>query len=199
MKKAELASSRLLHTDAEYQAARAIVQHMYEMQGYEVNSQSFERYLDSSNAATFGLFKNDTLYGTISIIFDSVHGLPMDSIYASELAPWRSAGKKLVEVVQFAVDHEIFTTISGEKASLFVAIPLFAAVLSRANQENVDYLCISINPKHDRFYSLLGFKQIGEQRHYDSVNAPAIARALSVSDAKNNPVIAQFLRRGEKI
>ena len=187
------ATCRVVETESEREAARRIVRHLYELQGYDMSSKSFERYLAGPSATTFGLFEGDTLYGTISLIRDSVEGLPMDTIYRAELAALRLQGKKLAEVVQFAVDHEIYTTLTGKKPSPFEAAPLFAAVLSYALATSIDYLCISINPKHDRFYSLLGFTQIGEEKQYDSVGAPAIARVLSVEAAQTNPLIAQFL------
>ncbi|MBI5405980.1 hypothetical protein HY972_03020 [Candidatus Kaiserbacteria bacterium] len=186
-------SCRPLRDEEERRAAREIVRRVYEKQGYDVNSGSIARYLDGPDAATFGLFYQDALYATISVVGDGAQGLPMDTIYADELAPWRSEGKKLAEVVQFAVDHDVYVKISGKKPSPFEAAPLFAAVLSHALQKHIDYLCISINPKHDRFYGMLGFKQIGELKHYASVNAPAIARAFYVPDWKTHPFIASFM------
>lgn len=188
-----LSSCRAIHDAAEREAARDIVRRKYAEQGYDLSIESFKRYLDGPSAVTFGLFEKDTIYGTISVVVDSAAGLPMDSIYADELAPWRSEGKKLAEVVQFAVDNDIFTAVSGKKPSPFEAAPLFRAVLTYALKTHIDYLCISINPKHDRFYGLLGFKQFGKLKHYDSVDAPAIPRALYVPKWSTNPLIKSFL------
>ena len=183
---------RPLATDAERAVARAAIRRMYEAQGYETNGDGITRYLENSASTTFGLFVNDTLYGTISLIMDSPQGFPMDSIYSEELSPWRKEGKKIAEVVQFAVDHSVYKKLMGKSPSPFAAAPLFAVVLSRAIEEHIDYLCISINPKHDRFYAMLGFKQIGPLKHYGSVNAPAIARALEVENWRSNPLLRTF-------
>jgi len=44
-----------------------------------------------------------------------------------------------------------------------------------------DYICIAINPKHRVTYDFLLFKEIGEQKSYESANdAPAIAMYLDV-------------------
>jgi len=188
-------SCRSLQGEEERHAAREIVRRAYEAQGYDVSSGSIARYLDSPHATTFGLFFGETLYGTISIVLDSEKGLPMDSIYADELAPWRAEGKKLAEVVQFAVDHDAYAAVSGKKPPPFEAAPLFATVLSHAIEAQVAYLCISVNPKHDRFYGMLGFKQIGEMKHYGSVGAPAIARALHVPSQNFHPFIARFMKK----
>lgn len=179
---------RALSAD-ERHIARGIVERKYLAQGYAI-SDDIARYLEMPQATTYGLFHDDALYGTISIIVDSEQGLPMDSIYSDELASWRASGKNLAEVVQFAVDREV----TDKKPSPFEAAPLFGAVLAHALREKIDHLCISINPKHDRFYALLGFTQIGGEKHYGAVGAPAIARVLSVRDATNNPLIASFMK-----
>ncbi len=177
---------RILTSDREREAARALVRRKYLAEGYAATDDSIARYLLLPSATTFGLFHDDTLYGTISLVLDNQDGLPMDALYAPELAPWRAEGKRLAEVIQFAVERT---------GSPFEAAPLFAAILARAVEEQLDYLCISVNPKHDRFYALLGFKQIGEMKHYASVDAPAIARALHVPTQKEHPLLAGFLKK----
>jgi len=172
---------RVLRNDSERLAARAIVKRAYEAQRYSAGSR-IAQYLQGSHAVTFGLIRDEILYGTISVVVDSEQGLPMDTIYADELSPWRSLGEKLAEVVQFAVDHDVYAAAFGTKPTLFGAVPLFAAALSHALAKNIDYLCISINPKHDHFYNMLGFKQIGARKQYESVGAPAIAYALYVPE-----------------
>ena len=182
---------RVIQNDVDRLAARAIVKRAYEAQGYGTGSR-IAQYLQGPDAITFGLIRDDTLYGTISVVVDSEQGLPMDTIYADELALWRSLGKKLAEVVQFAVDHELYSIRFGKKPSLFSATQLFAATLSCAFQRNIDYLCISINPKHDRFYRMLGFKQIGARKQYESVGAPAIAYAFYVPEWNRHRNITGF-------
>jgi hypothetical protein len=117
----------------------------------------------------------------------------MDEIYHQELAPWRQGGKKIAEVVQFAIDNDTYKSLTGKTPSPLTPTPLFAAILAKAIEKKLDYLCISINPSHDKFYAMLGFKQIGALKHYGSVNAPAIARALSVQNWRRNPVLRTFL------
>jgi len=172
---------RVIQNNAERLAARAIVKRAYEAQGYSAGSR-IAQYLQGPDAITFGLIRDGTLYGTISVILDGSERLPMDSIYSEELASLRAEGKKLAEAVQFAVDHELYSIRFKRKPSPFSAMPLFAAILSCALQKSVDYLCISINPKHDNFYRTLGFKQIGARKQYESVGAPAIAYAFYVPE-----------------
>ena len=182
---------RVIQNDVDRLAARAIVKRAYEAQGYGTGSR-IAQYLQGPDAITFGLIRDDTLYGTISVVVDSEQGLPMDTIYADELSPWRSLGEKLAEVVQFAVDHDVYAAAFGTKPTLFGAVPLFAAALSHALAKNIDYLCISINPKHDHFYNMLGFKQIGARKQYESVGAPAIAYAFYVPEWNRHRNITGF-------
>lgn len=184
---------RILHTDTERQAARDVVKRNYERQGYISDGRGIASYLNTPGATTFGFFYSGTLCGTISIVFDGSEGLPLDSTYADELTPWRAAGKKLAEVVQFAVDHEAYATVSGEKASPLLTVPLFAMIFSHALQEKVDYLCITVHPHHGRFYKLLGFAQIGEPKQYASINTDSIACALSVPEWRTSPAVETFL------
>src|SRR3989344_1754396 len=98
---------RVLRNDSERLAARAIVKRAYEAQRDSAGSR-IAQYLQGSPAGTIGLIRDEILYGTISVVVDSEQGLPMDTIYADELSPWRSLGEKLAEVVQFAVDHNVY-------------------------------------------------------------------------------------------
>ncbi len=179
-------SCRVLTNAKERAAARAIVRRAYAAQGYDT-SDAISRYLEDDSATTFGLFRDDTLYGTISIVIDSADGLPMDAIYTEELSTWRAGRTRIAEVVQFAVDPD------QRAGSPFETAPLFAAVLARAIEARVRHLCISINPKHDRFYRMLGFEQVGALKHYGSVDAPAIACAFYVPNWNRHPFVASLV------
>jgi hypothetical protein len=173
-------------------AARDIVLRIYKAQGYDFSGETFKRYLDGRDSVTFGLFHGDTFYGTISVVSDSINGLPMDNIYSDELALWRTERKRFAEVIQLAVDHDLYTTRLKKKPSLFSAVPLFAATLLHAIEKDLEYLCILINPKHESFYSMIGFKQIGPRKQYASVGAPAVAYAFYVPEWRKHPILAGF-------
>lgn len=78
--------------------------------------------------------------------------------------------------------------------SPFEAAPLLSAVVSLASEKGVDYLCISVNPKHDSFYRRIGFTQVGTERRYGAVEAPAIGRLVYLPEWKNTPFVSAFLR-----
>lgn len=138
-------------------------------------------YLTSPSAATFTGRLGGTVVATISVIGDSEKGLPMDSIYRAELDALRKEGGRLAEVGQFAVDREQLAEQLPTFPPLAVTTNLFKLVLKHSISEQIDRLCIAINPKHAAFYQGLGFVQIGALKHYPSVaNAPALAFALDV-------------------
>ncbi len=174
---------KVLETPHEKSAAHAIVKRLYLAEGYAIGEEyeGIAGIARGPHARLFGLYSRETLFGTVAVVTDSEKGLPMDSIYKDELNELRRQNARLVEVVQFAVDHEAYQSFFGKKAP-FIAANLFAEVLSFALRESVDYLCVSINPKHDTFYAALGFIQTGEQKTYPLVNAPAIARVLYVPE-----------------
>ncbi|MEK7604205.1 MAG: hypothetical protein AAB442_00130 [Patescibacteria group bacterium] len=178
----------VLTLPAEKQAAQDIVRRVYAAQGYDLSEGVFVRFLRTPNAVVWGLFEEDVLFGTISIIPDSEAGLPMDSLYAEELAPFRAEGKKIAEVVQFAIDHTL------KKPSPFEAVPLLITVLSYARTQKIDTICISIHPKHSQFYHMLGFEKIGDLKQYQAVAAPAVAYALPLVAWETNPFFGNFLR-----
>ena len=135
------------------------------------------------------------MYGTISIVLNDTCPLPMDQLYKTEVDILRNKKYKVAEVVQFAVDQNISKKyLSFSEASLS-ATPLFGIVLACAKEKEVDYLCISVNPKHINFYSLVGFQIIGDEKHYASVNAPAVAMCLSVKDAYSDIFVNSTIGR----
>lgn len=188
----------LLTKQEDLASARALVRRQYVKAGYytsEDGDSRLEQFLKLPGAATFGLFTGAVLYGSISVVTDSDHGLPMDALYADDLAHFRVAGRRLAEVTQFSIDHElVHKKLTGTQA-LFAAAPLFAAVLGHADRNGIEYLCISINPKHEFFYELLGFSELGGLKHYPAVNAPAIGKILAVEEFKGGAIVQSIMRK----
>jgi len=110
-----------------------------------------------------------TVLSTMSYIPDTPKfGLPMDSLYKAELDGLRNSGRKVVELGSLATTrHRCWQNLM---------IFLSKAVFQYALSTGADDLCIMVNPKHVRFYnSIFLFQPFGEERHYDKVDAPAVA------------------------
>ncbi len=164
--------------------AAKIVDKKYREEGYirgdTVAPSKIAAYISLDEADVFGAFINEQLYGTLSLVFDDKRGLPMDSIYKDEIDVFRTKKYKLGEVVQFAVDKVILEEQLSPYEVSVSSLPLFGCLLSYAKKNDFDFLCITVNPKHVSFYTLIGFEKIGDIKYYASVDAPAVAMTLAV-------------------
>lgn len=126
--------------------------------------------------AAIGDADND-LIGTIAIAIDSADLLPMDSLYEKGTTLFRESGLRIAEVGQFAVTKNV-----SAMRRLHIVRKLFTAVLIRLKENKIDALVITINPKHDSAYSLMGFSTFGATKPYDAVNgALAVPKVKFVS------------------
>lgn len=185
-------SYNVAETDDDIETILRLIKRVYTKSGYvsdDSKESKFRPYILSSGTGIFKGSYNETTFATISIIKDSSIGLPMDDLYQEELSIFRKEGKKIAEVSQFAVDTDLLKMLDtgfSLTKQLSVSHNLFSLVLNHATENDLDYLCIAINPKHDFFYKTLGFEEIGGLKYYASVNnAPALARALNLK--KSNP------------
>ncbi|WP_243361493.1 N-acyl amino acid synthase FeeM domain-containing protein [Fundidesulfovibrio terrae] len=115
-----------------------------------------------------------TVLSTMSFIPDTPRfGLPMDSLYRQELDGLRNAGRKVVELGSLATTrHRCWQNLM---------VFLSKAVFQYALATGTDDLCIMVNPKHVRFYeSIFLFQPFGEERHYETVGAPAVAMRVDM-------------------
>lgn len=117
-----------------------------------------------------------TVVSTLTQIFDSdLFGLPMDSLYKNELDVLRDRGRKIAEITALATEK------SFRWKNLFMY--LCKAMLWHTKYSGINDLCITINPKHVRFYkTIFLFEQFGPERHYPRVNAPAVPLRLNIDE-----------------
>jgi hypothetical protein len=131
---------------------------------------------------------------TVTLVPDSVLGLPMDALYGAELRPLRAAGRRLAEVSALAAAEG---TGPVTIAHLMSRLVLYAEGLGR-----VDDLCVTVHPRHTRFYERLGFTRLGSVKQYAAVNgAPAVALRLdlrvALSTADERPAAARRFLAGD--
>lgn len=117
--------------------------------------------------------------GTVTQIFDSrLFGLPMDGLYHDELNALRDAKRKVSEISALAISRKV------RWRNLFMY--LFRAVYRYARFNNVTDFCIMVNPKHVDFYkAILLFEDLGPERYYPRVSAPAVALRLNLEDIED--------------
>lgn len=156
---------RVADTQARQSQVSALIKRMYSWRGYLLDtSDACKRSSQTTLQACSG---KDTL-GTLSLNVDSENGLLADNLYCREIDVLRKRGGSVCELTGLAVSTRL-----GSKellATLFHLLHILGRRLHRATDA-----VIEINPRHSLYYQrLLGFRQIGERKICDRVNAPAV-------------------------
>jgi hypothetical protein len=120
---------------------------------------------------------------TVTLVQDGVLGLPMETIFPTEIAERRGQGMSLAEVSCLAFRGGLSCS---ESWTLFLGLNRFLAQFARRN--GVDALMIAIHPRHLPIYQrMMGFVQVGSARTYPSVcNNPAVACCLDFDEVDRN-------------
>jgi N-acyl-L-homoserine lactone synthetase len=103
---------------------------------------------------------------TLSLILDSSVGLPIDGLYPEALRSLRTAGRRVAECSNFAIDRR-----ERDRA---IAMRLMRAAFQVCFAEGHNELVAVVNPKHDSFYrNVWGMERIGPERSYGEVRGAA--------------------------
>lgn len=183
---------RVARSKEELEEAYRLVYEEYLKRGYVKENPSRIR-LSLFNAlpetTTFVAVKdNKEIIATATVIPDSAIGLPMDGIYSNELNELRAAGKKICEISMLASKPELLKQegLSVLLKRLFFMLSFFKTILDYVREYlELDYMCITINPKYNEIFKLILFKDLGGLKSYHQVNgAPAIAKYLDVRSVR---------------
>lgn len=112
---------------------------------------------------------------TVTLVIDGQLGLPMESIYAKEVALRREQGYLLGEVSCLADRRSQFIRFFP------VFLRLTRLMVQYARRQGLDELLAAVHPKHAKFYRrFMDFEVIGQERIYPTVrNHPAVALSLN--------------------
>lgn len=171
-------SIKIAETLDEYMQAFTVLHDVYLASGYlsapALNGISFGLHHLLPKSCVFVFKSYLTVLSTMSYIPDTQRfGLPMDDLYKPELDMLRNAGRRVVELGSLA-------TLPQRRMQNLIVF-LAKAIFRYAMSTKADDLCIMVNPKHVRFYeSIFLFEAFGEERHYDKVNAPAVALRVNM-------------------
>ena len=165
-------SIKVAETRDELEQAFRLVYAEYYEQGYVPRSHpnailySIYDFLPKTCVFVFQAYRD--VVSTISFIPDSrLFGLPMDSLYKDEIDALRRQGRKVAEIGALATEK----SLRGKNVVMY----LYKAVINYGLITGVNDLCLTVNPKHARFYAdIMLCEQIGEERYYPSVGAPAV-------------------------
>lgn len=113
---------------------------------------------------------------TVTQVMDSsLFGLPMDALYKGEVDQLRAQRRKVAEISALA-------THSGNRWE-YLFIYLSRAILRYSKHLGINDLCIMVNPKHVAFYkTIFLFEDLGGERYYPEVDAPAVALRLNLDN-----------------
>jgi hypothetical protein len=147
-----------------------LITRRYSARGFQV-----PRAAADPSLYTFAAYESGQLVGTVSMRFDSPAGLAAERLYPEEIAGLRSRHLSPCEFTRLALDEQAMS--KEVLGSLFHSCYLYAHIVC-----GLTHAVIEVNPRHVAFYRrVLHFKQIGEQRHNQRVDAPAVLLALDFS------------------
>ena len=111
---------------------------------------------------------------TVTLVGDADLGVPMEDVYADEIARRRRHGISLGEASSLAIRRSDFPGLFP------VFIRLTQLMFRCSEHRGVQQVVIAVHPRHARFYQrLMKFRVFGEQRAYPRVgNQPAVALCL---------------------
>jgi hypothetical protein len=107
---------------------------------------------------------------TVTLVKDGKLGLPMETIFGSEVNSRRLCGAHVGEASCLAsVRHD-------DKQDIRPALRVFRLILQCARRRGINELMIAVHPHHAGFYErFMGFERIGSERMYEAVcGLPAV-------------------------
>lgn len=160
--------------------AYALAQRVYQGRGYVSGDEGVVVCPHDADPQTLTLLALDDSgidAATITLVFDSLDGLPCDQIYGAELDLLRAKGRRLIEVTRLAIDEN-----HQRSKELLVKLFNFIYIFAR-RVKGFDDFVIEVNPRHVNYYRrLLIFEQLGPERPCPRVQgAPAVLLRLDLS------------------
>jgi hypothetical protein len=174
---------KIAETAGEFEQSFAMVYKEYADSGYipvpQENGLLFNHFNFLPETVLFIAKSYEEVISTLTQVFDSeTFGLPMDSIYHEELEDLRRDGRKISEIGALATKKDF------RWQNLFMYI--CRVMYWYSNYQQVDDLCIAVNPKHVRFYeTIFLFEQFGPEKTYPKVDAPAVLLRLDMHKIKD--------------
>lgn len=182
----ELATVESVHiarTVDEYVASMGLVYDGYLKRGLMQPHEARVRmtpYLALPQTVVFVALERGAVSGTVSLVPDGPMGLPMQKIYASEVAAVRAEGRVIAEVGALCV--------ADSKRGAGIPFLLYKTMwLAASRLLGIDDLLIAVHPSAaDLYCATLRFERIGPVRTYPTLerSAKAVALRLKLREAQ---------------
>ncbi len=118
--------------------------------------------LDVENPDYSAAAKSGIVVGTLSIIIDSLLGLPIEELCQAEIEQLRDQGHRIAEIVALAIDPDFRD---------YIVMHLYRMMFSYVIGKGVTDVVCSVVEKHHKFYrNVLLFEPLGEAREYGPAN-----------------------------
>ncbi len=184
---------RLAYNDERTREASFLVRRRYSDAGYAPNGGGIARACPEQ--ITLLSYHQEKVVGTLTLGLDTGHGLYADELYKGEIDLLRAEGRKVAEFTKLAVDTKLAS--KQVLASLFHIAYIYLRRIWRYTD-----MVIEVNPSHVGFYTrMLGFTQLGPERHCARVDAPAVLLWLEaahvdkmIEDYGGRPELAKQVR-----
>jgi hypothetical protein len=120
-------------------------------------------------------FQRGEIASTITLVGDGELGLPLEDLYAKEVARRRALRGCIAEASCLAERGAAAGAVTRS------VLEVMGLMVQCAVRRGAAELLIAVHPRHASFYSRLGFEAIGEERTYRTVcDNPAVAMALNL-------------------
>lgn len=141
---------------------------------------------------TFVLKKEDRVIGTMTLVADSPCGLPMESLFPSQIAKLRRLKRRLAEVSLLALDLETvgkgrFALTNLQKQACFFRL---AKTMSEYGwrMKGITDLIFGVHPKHEPLYQYMTGERIGPARSYKGARGnPALPMRINIQRGFETP------------
>jgi hypothetical protein len=164
-------SVALAHSDEALAEAEALVREQYRWRGYDFDGDGAAPAKRRRPGHVIVAQEDGRLIGTLTLGLDSRAGLLVEESHAEAIAAARAAGRRIGEVVRFAVRE------AADSRKALAA--LFHAAHGLSTIHRLDELYIEVNPRHVAFYRrALCFQVAAEERICPRVGAPSVLMRL---------------------
>jgi N-acyl amino acid synthase FeeM len=164
---------RLAHSQERSKEANVLVKRRYSAAGYVVVGPGAHQVCPDE--ITLMSYSGDKVVGTLTLGMDIGNGLYADELYKAEVDGLRAGGRKVAEITKLAIDSK------HASKRVFASLIHIAHIFLRNLWRYTDVV-IEVNPSHVHFYKkMLGFKDLGPERHCPRVDAPAVLLWVELS------------------
>lgn len=171
---------KFAETQDEHEQAFALVYQAYVQSGYIPNPSPDGKvssiYSFLPETFIFIAKSYQSVISTLTQIFDSkLFGLPLDSMYREELKELREKGRTIAEIGALATKKDF------RWQNLFMV--LCQIMYWYARYKKVSDLCITVNPKHFRFYkTIFLFEEFGPKKQHPKFATPVVLLRLNMDE-----------------